>query len=192
MLSSTILFAGGSLMKIERVIVIRLAFSVMAFLAAAFAGWLSPATAQSQNLGGALRALQGSPAAQPAGRTMSGEWSGKYNCRQGVTGVHVVLSEDGSRALFHFYGVPENPGVPEGCFTMSGSFDAASGKLNLNADKWIVRLRNHMTAGVSGELDASGQNFAGRIVGVSGCTNILMSRAPSPRPLPAACERALP
>lgn len=181
-------------MKVERVIVIRLAFSVMAFLAAAFAGWLSPAMAQSQNLGGALRALQGSPgpAAQPAGRTMSGEWSGKYNCRQGVTGVHVVLSEDGSRALFHFYGVPENPGVPEGCFTMSGSFDAASGKLNLNADKWIVRPRNYMTADVSGELDASGQNFAGRIVGVSDCSNILMSRAPSPRPLPNACARALP
>jgi hypothetical protein len=120
------------------------------------------------------------------------EWSSKYNCRQGVTGVHVVLSEDGSRALFHFYGVPENPGVPEGCFTMSGFFDPVSRKLSLNADKWIVRPRNYMTADVSGDLAADGQNFAGHIVGVSGCTNILMSRAPSPRPLPAACEPALP
>ena len=181
-------------MKIERVSVIGLAFAVMACLAAAFAGWLSPASAQPQDPGGALRALQGAPPGSPgaAGRTMSGEWSGKYNCRQGVTGVHVVFSEDGSRALFHFYGVPENPGVPEGCFTMSGSFDAASGELNLTAGKWIVRPRNYLTADVSGKLDASGQNFAGRIVGVSGCSNILMSRAPSPRQLPNACARALP
>ena len=181
-------------MKMERVGAIAPVFAVMAYLTAACAGWVSPASAQNQELGGALRALQGTPgpAAQPAGRTMSGEWSGKYNCRQGVTGVHVVFSEDGSRALFHFYGVPENPGVPEGCFTMSGSFDAASGKLNLTASKWIVRPRNYLTADVTGDLDASGQNFAGRIVDVSGCSNILMSRAPSPQPLPNACARALP
>ena len=75
---------------------------------------------------------------------------------------------------------------------MSGSFDPTSGKLNLTASKWIVRPRNYLTADVSSDLDASGQNFAGRIVGVSGCRNILLSRTPSLRPLPNACARALP
>jgi hypothetical protein len=110
-------------MKIERVSVIGLAFAVMACLAAAFAGWLSPASAQPRDPGGALRALQGAHSAAPAAptqRTMSGEWSGKYVCGQGVTGVQMIFSEDGSRALFHSYALPENPGVPEGCFAMSG------------------------------------------------------------------------
>ena len=182
-------------MKIERVSVIGLAFSVMAYLTAACAGWVSPASAQNQELGGALRALQGTPGAAPAAptqHTMSGEWSGKYVCGQGVTGVQLVFSEDGSRALFHSYALPENPGVPEGCFTMSGFFDPASGILNLTAGKWIVRPRNYVTVNLSGNLDASGQNFAGRIIGPSNCSNIVLSHAPSPQPLPNACERALP
>jgi hypothetical protein len=188
-------------MKIERVSIIGQTFSVMAslaaaclpmaLLAAAFASWVSPASAQTQDPGGALRALQGVPPATDQ-RTMSGEWSGKYVCRQGVTGARLVLSEDGSRALFHFYGLPENPGVPEGCFSMSGFFDQASGELNLTAGKWIVRPRNYMTANVAGNLDANGQNFVGRILGPAGCSNIFLARAPAPRPLPSACERALP
>jgi hypothetical protein len=123
---------------------------------------------------------------------MSGEWSGRYICRQGVTGVHVVFSNDGSRALFHFYGLPENPGVPEGCFSMSGFFDPASGVLNLTAGAWIVRPHNFMTANVSGNLDPTGQILTGRILGPAGCTNIVMARTPSPRPLPNACGRGLP
>src|ERR1035437_195532 len=51
---------------------------------------------------GALRA-----SAAPTQRTMSGEWSGKYVCGQGVTGVQMIFSEDGSRALFHSYALPE-------------------------------------------------------------------------------------
>jgi hypothetical protein len=192
MLFSPFISAGGSLMKIERVSVMGLAFAVMACLAAAFAGWLSPASAQPQDPGGALRALQGAPSAAPTQRTMSGEWSGKYVCGQGVTGVQMIFSEDGSRALFHSYALPENPGVPEGCFTLSGFFDPASGILNLTAGKWIVRPRNYVTVNVSGNLDASGQNFAGRIIGPSNCSNIVLSHAPSPQPLPNACERALP
>jgi hypothetical protein len=165
---------------------VRLAWVVATF-ATAFA--VSPAPAED-----ALHALQnpGAAPSAPAQRTMSGEWSGRYICRQGVTGVQVVLSDDGSRALFHFYGLPENPGVPEGCFSMSGSFDPASGALNLTAGKWIVRPHNFMTADVSGNLDASGQVFAGRILGPAGCSNIVLARTPSPRPLPNACERGLP
>ena len=171
------------MVKLRRGYIVRLAWFMAAF-ATAFTG--SPAPAED-----ALHALQNAPSA-PAQRTMSGEWSGRYICRQGVTGVHVVLSDDGSRALFHFYGLPENPGVPEGCFSMSGSFDPASGALNLAAGKWIVRPHNFMTADVSGNLDPTGKIFAGRILGPAGCSNIILARIPSPRPLPNACARGLP
>ena len=180
-------------MKLERVSVIKLAFSAMACSAAVFAVLLSPASAQAPDPGGALRALQKCPPLRPPRsppqRTMSGEWSGKYICRQGVTGVHVVFSGDGSRALFHFYGLPENPGVPEGCFSMSGFFDPASGALNMTAGQWIVRPPNFVTANVSGNVDASGQIFVGRLLNTPGCENIILARGPSPRPLPNACQR---
>lgn len=168
-----------------------MAFSVT--LAAAFAGSVSPAPAED-----ALHALQNPGAAPsaapsaPAQRTINGEWTGKYICRQGVTGVHVVFSGDGSRALFHFYGLPENPGVPEGCFSMSGFFDPASGALNMTAGQWIVRPPNFVTANVSGNVDASGQIFVGRLLNTPGCENIILARGPSPRPLPNACQRGLP
>jgi len=181
-------------MKLERVSVIKLAFSAMACSAAVFAVLLSPASAQAPDPGGALRALQNAPAAPApvAPRTMSGEWSGKYVCRQGTTGVSLILSDDGSRALFHFYSLPENPGVPEGCFRMSGGFDPASRTLDLTAGNWVMRPHNFLTLNVLGALDAGGQNFSGRVLGPPGCSDIFLSRAPSPRPLPGACERALP
>jgi hypothetical protein len=176
-------------MKIERLRVAGLAFSAAACLAVVFAGSLSPATAED-----ALRALQnpGAAPAAPGQSTIGGEWSGKYQCRQGITGVHMVFSQDGSRALFHFYGTPENPGVPEGCFSMSGFFDPASRTINLTAGQWLLRPRNYNTANISGGLDGSGQIFAGQILGPPGCTAIIMRREPTPRPLPNVCERGLP
>src|SRR5450631_4857157 len=53
-------------------------------------------------------------------RSAGGEWTGKYVCGQGVTGARLILSPDGSRGVFHFYPLPENPRVPEGCFQVSG------------------------------------------------------------------------
>jgi hypothetical protein len=128
----------------------------------------------------------------PAPGTIGGEWSGKYFCAQAVTGTQLIFSGDGLRALFHFYAVPENPGVPEGCFTMAGFFDPNSSMLNLTAGQWLVRPRNFCTANVSGLVDAGRQNFLGRLLGPPGCTVIALTREPSPRPLPNACERGLP
>lgn len=182
-------------MNIARASVIGLA--VTASLAAALPG--SIASAQD-----ALRALQDAPGiptapaapsaapSAPAQGSIGGEWSGKYFCAQGVTGAQLIFSGDGSRALFHFYAVPENPGVPEGCFTMAGVFNQASSTLDLTASQWLVRPRNYRTANVSGLVDAGRQNFLGRLTGPAGCTVIALTREPSPRPLPNACERGLP
>ena len=71
-----------------------------------------------------------------------------------VTGAQLIFSDDGSRALFHFYAAPENPGVPEGCFAMAGFFNQASSTLNLTAGQWIVQPHNYRTANVSGLVDA--------------------------------------
>ncbi len=183
-------------MKIARAIVV-IGFAVTAGFTAALPG--SIASAQD-----ALRALQGAPdipnapaapsaaPSAPARGGIGGEWSGRYFCAQGVTGAQLIFSDDGARALFHFYAVPENPGVPEGCFAMSGFFEPVGRTLNLTAGQWIVRPRNFRTANVSGLFDANRQNFLGRLLGPPGCSVIALTRAPSPRPLPNACERGLP
>ena len=62
-------------------------------------------------------------------RNAGGEWTGKYVCGQGVTGARLILSEDGSRGVFHFYALPENPGVPEGCYQVTGIFNNVTGAL---------------------------------------------------------------
>jgi hypothetical protein len=79
--------------------------------------------------------------AQPA-RSIAGVWGGSYTCPQGVTSMRLDLREGRAGAVegvMTFYAHPENPGVPSGCFTMRGKFDAATGKLVLKQSRWISR-----------------------------------------------------
>jgi hypothetical protein len=121
-----------------------------------------------------------------------GEWTGKYVCRQGITGAHVILSGDGSRGVFHFYALPENPRVPEGCFGVTGVFDNATGALSIRPGPWYLKPRNYVPAGFNGTVDEQGENFTGRIVDLDGCASVTLSRAAPTRPLPSVCTRGLP
>ncbi|TAK47248.1 MAG: hypothetical protein EPO23_12480 [Xanthobacteraceae bacterium] len=182
-------------MQTRRPSVITLACAVVIYLLATFAGFAPSLSAQESD---ALRALRGAPTEPGMAPSSSrqglvgGEWSGRYSCRQGITGVRIVLSPDALRGVFHFYAVPENPEVPEGCFRVSGSFDPGSRILTLLAGGWIVRPRNYAAANATGVVDAGGENFIGRITDLSGCSAIVLTREASSRPLPNACARELP
>jgi hypothetical protein len=132
----------------------------------------------------------------PAGaqeRSVGGEWTGKYVCGQGVTGARLVLSDDGSRGVFHFYPLPENPRVPEGCFQVAGVFNPTTGALAiLPTGTWYLKPRNYLPAAFSGTVDGRGEGFSGKIVGLTGCASIFMSRAAPTVPLPSVCARGLP
>jgi hypothetical protein len=135
--------------------------------------------------------IVGSVAAEPA-RSAGGEWTGRYICRQGVTGARLILSEDGLRGVFHFYPLPENPRVPQGCYQVTGVFSASSGALAVMPGTWYMRPRGYSSAAFSGEVDASGQIFSGKIIGLDGCSAVLLSRAAPTLPLPSVCARGLP
>jgi hypothetical protein len=122
---------------------------------------------------------------------IAGEWSGQYTCGGGVTGLRLALSKDGSRALFYFFPLPQNPNIPEGCFTMSGYFQPIANSLNLKATKWILRPKNFVTVDMSGTLDNTGQNFSGRIFGPS-CTQFSLTHRAIDRPMPNLCESVRP
>ena len=152
--------------------------------------WLATGGGAVAQSDGALRALQSRPA-PPRPVAIDGVWIGKYVCRQGVTGVQIVIADDGARSLFHFFGSLENPDVPEGCFRMSGRLDAASGRLDLAAGDWVVRPRNYQTVDVTATIGPTGRNLSGEVTGVPGCTTIVLSRAPQRQTMPRACARAL-
>ena len=139
-----------------------------------------------------LVAASSMPAPAQQTRSAGGEWTGKYVCRQGVTGARLILSEDGSRGVFHFYGLPENPRVPEGCFEVTGVFNSTTGALAIIPGAWYLKPRNYSPAAFNGTVDQGSQNFEGRIVGLDGCASVFLSRAVPTRPLPSVCARGLP
>jgi hypothetical protein len=137
----------------------------------------------------ALVAANGSASAQDD--RYAGEWTGKYVCGQGVTAMRLVVvatGGGGARAVGHFFSTPENPRVPEGCFTLTGLFEKASGQLSLRKDRWIIRPRNYSIPSFDGIVDADGQAFSGRLSGTPGCATFSLTRDPVSRSLPPGCE----
>jgi hypothetical protein len=139
-----------------------------------------------------MAAALAGPAAAQSTRSAGGEWTGRYICKQGVTGARLILSADGSRGVFHFYPLPENPRVPQGCYQVTGVFSASSGALAVMPGTWYMRPRRYQGAAFSGEVDASGEVFSGKIVGLEGCSSVVLSRAAPTLPLPSVCARGLP
>jgi hypothetical protein len=146
---------------------------------------------RSACLGFLLAAAMALPALAQS-RSAGGEWTGKYVCRQGVTGARLILSQDGSRGVFHFYPLPENPRAAEGCYQVTGVFNETSGALAIIPGTWYLKPRNYLPAPFNGTVDARGENFEGRIVGLEGCASVFLSRAAPTLPLPSVCARGLP
>lgn len=141
---------------------------------------------------GLVLAAGGVSASAAQSRTAGGEWTGKYVCRQGVTGARLILSEDGARGVFHFFALPENPKVPEGCFQVTGVFNNATGALAIIPGVWYLKPRNYQPAAFNGTVDAKSENFDGKIVGLEGCASVFLARTAPTRPLPSVCSRGLP
>lgn len=79
-------------------------------------------------------------AAPSASALLPGPWHGSYVCNQGITRMRLTLTPVGGgrvNAEFAFAADPDNPSVPQGSFALSGTFDAASGRLVLRQDKWL-------------------------------------------------------
>lgn len=120
-----------------------------------------------------------------------GPWVGTYTCGQGLTGISLTITEahEGrAEALFHFYAVPENPGVPTGCFLQSGSYNPATGRVTLRGGRWLLQPDGYVTVGFTGQLDGAGRLLTGKVVGPRGCTTFRMERREQSIPVPALCR----
>ena len=116
-----------------------------------------------------------------------GTWQGEYICNQGLTGLTLTVmpSEAGAvRAVFRFYHVDGNPGVPDGCFAMSGS--VSGDQLHLEAGSWLYRPRGYVTVDLTGTLNPAGTSMTGSIFGPN-CTTFSLHRVTSD-PDPEMCR----
>ncbi len=145
-------------------------------------------------LAGALTvAVAGGAAAQEP--RLTGYWRGTYDCAQGLTGINLTIRQSfgtAVEAVFHFYAVPQNPGVPTGCFKMSGRLDPATREFVLESDesRWLVRPPDYVVVNFHGILGADGRSMRGRVEG-PGCTQFGLRRLDSPPPAPDPCTTAL-
>jgi len=133
--------------------------------------------------------LLAAPAA--AQEELRGTWRGGYICGQGHTALALTITprKDGTlSALFHFQAAANNPGVPSGCFEMEGRFDPATGRVQLNQTRWILRPQDYVMVDLDGVL--SGDRLEGEVAG-PWCTLFALQRQPGP-PAAEACRRGAP
>lgn len=121
----------------------------------------------------------------------SGTWEGSYACGQGDTALTLILRPGPNRGaldgLFHFHASAGNPGVPEGCFTMTGSVDGQSRQVSLAAGPWLLQPFGYVTVDLVGQLEPGGARLSGRVIGPL-CQGFKLRRVKaSSAPIPSAC-----
>jgi hypothetical protein len=140
----------------------------------------------------AFGAMQADAQTSPQGAPQ-GVWSGEYLCGQGSTALELVLqpAKDAVtlRGWFHFQATPANPGVPEGCYEMTGSFDAPSGRISLIAGAWRRQPPGYITVDLKGAVDPGGTTLSGNVLHDS-CTSFSLRLVRREAALPAACAAA--
>ncbi len=86
--------------------------------------------------------------------SLIGDWQGSYHCAQGHTGLTLTINAQSGKTfsgLFHFYSLPDNRNVPEGCFAVSGTF-GASHKIAISGGAWITHPQDYVTVDLDGVL----------------------------------------
>jgi hypothetical protein len=107
-----------------------------------------------------------------------GLWRGSYVCHQGVTGIYLTVqraSDDDVTAVFKFFAVPENPGVPDGEYDMTGWPGPQDNHLQLYSHKWIKAPPGYVMVGLDGDYDEATGEYSGRVRG-PGCTRFILRR----------------
>lgn len=120
-----------------------------------------------------------------------GDWHGSYICAQGMTALDLSVTSSAPgqvQALFHFTATPSNPDVPEGCFSMRGSYEPTTRRMQLLPTAWLLRPDGYVTVGLDGQLDRSGGTIVGRVTQMSSCTTFSLLRASTPMVRPDACR----
>jgi hypothetical protein len=78
-------------------------------------------------------------------------------------------------AIFNFYPTKSNPTLPSGSYHMNGSFDEATGQLQLGGSGWIKRPENYDMIPLKGSIDKATNTFRGKIE-FQGCLEFVLRK----------------
>jgi hypothetical protein len=107
-----------------------------------------------------------------------GLWRGTYVCNQGITGLFLTVrrsSADDVTAVFRFFAIPENPGVPIGEYEMAGRLGSQNNHLQLLPLWWIQAPPQYVMVGLKGDYDEATGEYSGRVLG-PGCAKFILRR----------------
>lgn len=120
------------------------------------------------------------PASEQAGGAETRTWRGTYSCGQGDTGLEVTLRRLGQGRLegtLSFFPLPANPGVPRGCYRVTGQADA-TGSVELRGGQWVRQPPGYHTVDLSGRIGAD-DGISGQVIGGS-CSQFQLQSVVSP------------
>lgn len=130
--------------------------------------------------------------------TVTGLWRGEYVCGQGLTALNLSMREDERgrvTATFAFSEHPKNPGVPTGCFTLAGRYNARTGALALKQERWIKQPDPFWyMIDFGGTVSKDGAHYSGKVIFPEDglCTTFTVARISRAAPPAgaAACDGA--
>ena len=137
----------------------------------------------SSSLSGTVPGVQlANPSPASTTSPLTGTWTGSYFCAQGKTGLRLAVqaTPDGTlTATFNFYAVPDNPGVPSGSFTMTGTYSDAG--VDLTHDHWISQPPGYLMVDLSaGPPTQGGTALSGNVSGPApDCTTFTVTKTGS-------------
>ena len=108
---------------------------------------------------------------------LTGTWTGTYFCRQGWTGLRLVLkatSSGGLTATFNFYATGSNVSVPSGSFALTGSYSAKG--FQLTPDHWISKPQGYLMVGLTATAPSKNDTVLNGNIVSPGCTTFSVSR----------------
>lgn len=117
--------------------------------------------------------------AQPNPPTITGDWTGKYICTQGITALRLQIAQGAGEtitATFSFGPLPENPEVPRGAYRMAGTYDPGSRQMKLSGVKWVEAPFGYVMVGLAGHMTAAGDTISGFVPDLPGCTGFEIHR----------------
>lgn len=134
--------------------------------------------ATCSNCGGSVWVKQAGPpaAVPPVPGSPAGLWQGTYTCAQGLTGITMLIAdgENGSlNAIWDFYAVSSNPGVPTGAVALTGSHSGS--QVSLTPNRWIYQPAGYGAGPLTMTIGADGNTLSGP-VRLAGCTTLALSR----------------
>jgi hypothetical protein len=118
-------------------------------------------------------------------QAIEAQYRGAYFCGRQIASLTVQIfrrsNETTRRALFVFGPQATSPSVPRGAFVVQGSFDPASGALQLRPVKWASQPSAYAWFGLDGRTTDNGTTFSGRVTENNGCSQFTLKRADGPR-----------